>query len=81
MRLDPIKKMDSPLRKDLRAMTVDSALATYNFIMRIQYRCHLHRQPQTRKSNAKEKYCKLSEHDLIIYARYFNAISLCSGLL
>lgn len=32
---------------------------------------------QTRKREIEEKkYCKLSEHDLIIYARYFNAISL-----
>lgn len=38
---------------------------------------------QTRKREIEEKYCKLSEHDLIIYARYFNAISLplCSVCL
>lgn len=26
------------------------------------------------QGNKKSEYCKLSEHDLIIYARYFNAI-------
>jgi hypothetical protein len=39
---------------------------------------------ETRKREIEKKYCKLSEHDLIIYARYFNAISLplyVAGLL
>lgn len=33
-------------------------------------------QTRKREIERNRKYCKLSEHDLIIYARYFNAISL-----